>query len=101
MCEKSQEFLAKRKVDAAVVVDARKQKFGRADALRLARSARRVVASSRWGTQTFDMRRDAPGDRALLAALLGPTGNLRAPVVRVGDTLLVGFNEAAYAEALK
>jgi hypothetical protein len=29
-------------------------------------------------------------------AMLGPTGNLRAPTLRVGDTLLVGFNEEAY-----
>ncbi|HVS66894.1 MAG TPA: hypothetical protein VMT85_25685 [Thermoanaerobaculia bacterium] len=34
-------------------------------------------------------------------ALLGPTGNLRAPTVRVGDTLLVGFDEDQYREALR
>ena len=33
-----------------------------------------------------------------IGALLGTTGNLRAPTLRVGDTLLVGFNEAVYAE---
>ena len=32
-----------------------------------------------------------------VAAMLGPTGNLRAPTVRVGKTLLVGFNEEIYA----
>ena len=41
---------------------------------------------------------------ALLAiaayAMLGPTGNLRAPVVKVGKTLLVGFNEDQYREVL-
>ena len=31
-----------------------------------------------------------------MAALLGPTGNLRAPTLVVGDTVLVGFNEDAY-----
>ena len=35
---------------------------------------------------------------AAVDALLGATGNLRAPTLRVGDTLLVGFNEAVYAE---
>ena len=29
-------------------------------------------------------------------AMLGPTGNLRAPTARVGKTLVVGFNEEAY-----
>lgn len=29
-------------------------------------------------------------------AMLGPTGNLRAPTLVVGKTVLVGFNEEAY-----
>ena len=33
-------------------------------------------------------------------ALLGPTGNLRAPALRVGKTLLVGFSEEVYREQL-
>lgn len=31
-------------------------------------------------------------DKAKLADLKGPTGNYRAPMVRKGKTLLVGFN---------
>ncbi len=41
-----------------------------------------------------------PGGRAtkdVVAALLGPTGNLRAPTMVAGSTLLVGFNEDAFA----
>jgi hypothetical protein len=30
--------------------------------------------------------------------LLGPTGNLRAPTLKVGRTLVVGFGEAVYGE---
>ena len=33
-------------------------------------------------------------------ALLGPTGNLRAPTLRVGKTLLVGFDESSYVDVL-
>ena len=29
--------------------------------------------------------------------MLGPTGNLRAPTLRVGKTVIVGFNDEAYA----
>ena len=32
--------------------------------------------------------------------MLGPTGNLRAPTLRVGKTTLVGFNEEAYDSVL-
>ncbi len=33
-------------------------------------------------------------------AMLGPTGNLRAPTLRRGKTVIVGFNDEAYAKAL-
>ena len=49
---------------------------------------------------SFDMTKDAPDDETLAAYLLGPTGNLKAPTLRIGDTLLVGFSEAAYKQVL-
>jgi hypothetical protein len=49
---------------------------------------------------TFDMKKDPPDDETLAAHLLGPTGNLRAPTLRKGKTLLVGFNEEAYQREL-
>ena len=49
----------------------------------------------------FDLKKDTPDKATLLGALLGPTGNLRAPTLRRGRTLLVGFDEAAYAKVLK
>ena len=48
-----------------------------------------------------DLKASRPGKAELLAFLLGPTGGLRAPTLRVGRTLLVGFNEEAYAQILK
>lgn len=42
------------------------------------------------------MSKDKPSDDELLQHMLGPTGNLRAPTIRAGKTLLVGFNEDAY-----
>jgi arsenate reductase-like glutaredoxin family protein len=50
--------------------------------------------------QRFNLVKDKPERSTLLAALLGPSGNLRAPTVRKGKKLLVGFDEAAYAEVL-
>jgi hypothetical protein len=45
---------------------------------------------------TFDLKHHPPDEKTLLAHLLGPTGNLRAPTVRKGKTLLVGFSDGAY-----
>jgi hypothetical protein len=36
----------------------------------------------------------------LVGRLLGATGNLRAPTIKSGDRLLVGFNEQIYREVL-
>lgn len=46
------------------------------------------------------MKIDPPDDDTLAAHLLGPTGNLRAPTIRQGNTLLVGFSEEAYRDVL-
>lgn len=49
---------------------------------------------------TFDMKKQPPDDDTLAAHLLGPTGNLRAPTLQLGKTLLVGFSEEAYRQVL-
>jgi hypothetical protein len=82
------------------VVDAATDRRGREQALELARSAARVVVGRGKKVVTFDMKKDPPDDDTLAAHLLGPTGNLKAPTVRVRDTLLVGFSEAAYRQVL-
>lgn len=46
------------------------------------------------------MNKDAPDDATPVAHLLGPTGNLRAPAIVRGKTLLVGFNEGVYAQSM-
>jgi arsenate reductase-like glutaredoxin family protein len=47
-----------------------------------------------------DLARATPPRTELLGLLLGPTGNLRAPTLRKGRTLLVGFDEATYTRLL-
>jgi len=32
--------------------------------------------------------------------MLGPTGNLRAPTLRAGKTVLVGFSDDVYGDSL-
>lgn len=81
-------------------MDATKEKRGRDEAIELARSAKRVVAARGKKIVVFDMASDAPDDDTLAAHLLGPTGNLKAPTLRIGDTLVVGFSDAAYRQVL-
>lgn len=78
--------------------DAKKTKYSGSDALAVARQASKVIAAKGKKITEFkaDAIRDEPDD--LLAAITGPTGNLRAPAIRVGKTLLIGFNEEVYAD---
>ena len=48
----------------------------------------------------LDLKREKPPRAELLALLLGPTGNLRAPTLRKGRELIVGFDEATYKRLL-
>jgi hypothetical protein len=84
----------------AARADASKERKGRAEALALAKSADKIVVAKGKKVVTFDMKQAPPDDDTLAAHLLGPTGNLRAPTIRRGKTLLIGFNEAAYASHL-
>jgi hypothetical protein len=47
-----------------------------------------------------DLKKAKPPRAELLGLLLGPTGNLRAPSVRTGRTMIVGFDEATYKQLL-
>lgn len=81
-------------------VVANKVKLGASEALALAKKAKRVVAARGKQVQTLEVKKGGASDDELLAVLLGPTGNLRAPAAVVGDTLVVGFNPEAYREVL-
>lgn len=75
-------------------------KFDAARALALLDGMTRLIAAKGKQVVEFDLKKDRPDDATLLAHLLGPTGNLRAPAMRVGKTLVVGFNPDAYGRVL-
>ena len=48
----------------------------------------------------FDLEQARPSDAELLKLLLGRSGKLRAPAMRRGRRLIVGYNQALLAETL-
>ena len=82
-------------------VDAKKTTLKEKEALALAQEVDEIYASKGKQVVHLDLKTDKPDKAALLSVLLGPTGNLRAPTLRKGRTLLVGFDEAAYSKVLK
>jgi arsenate reductase-like glutaredoxin family protein len=99
-CKKAQGFLEQKGLTAADISDASKNRRGRDEALAVARAADKVVVGRGKKVFTFDMKKDPPDEATLLAHILGPSGNLRAPTIRKGKTLVVGFNPAAYEQVL-
>ena len=88
----------------AAEIDAVVRSSDRADAqangaLALAKQAAVVIVVKGKKVVRIDMQ-SPPSDDALADLLLGPSGNLRAPSLRRGKTLLVGFDPATYSEVL-
>ena len=76
-------------------------RYGKDDVLALLDGIEKLVWARGKKIEVFDLKKDRPADAVLIAHLLGPTGNLRAPTFRVGKTLVVGFNEDAYRKVLR
>ncbi len=73
------------------------RKLGRSDAAAMARTASRVIVAK--GKKVTEFEPAGKASKAVVDAMLGPTGNLRAPCLKIGKTVLVGFNPEAYAAA--
>ena len=90
-------FLDANGIEPKEVVPA-SRKLGRQDAAALVKAARRVVVAK--GKKLDEWKPAGQVPKAAVDSLLGPTGNLRAPTLRVGTTLIVGFNEEILASVL-
>ncbi len=84
------------KIEAETTVDAKKQTLGRNEALVLAKTVKEIYSLRGNKLIHINMWENAPGEKELLEAMLGPTGNLRAPSIKLDDTLIIGFNEEAF-----
>jgi len=78
--------------------DARKSPIVGRDALGVTAGVSRVVVAKGQRVTSFEMTKARPDDQTLLEHLLAPTGNLRAPAIRKGKTMVVGYHEAVFAE---
>jgi arsenate reductase-like glutaredoxin family protein len=100
-CRKTQGFLAKAGIDTAEQVDAKKVRMGPEQALALVKDVDQLYVAKGAKVVHLDLKREKPDRATLLGLLLGPSGNLRAPTLRKGRTLLVGFDEPTYKALLR
>jgi hypothetical protein len=99
-CERALDFIGEHEIAVSDQADARKERRDPKQALVLARQANKIVVMKGKKVVTFDMKKNPPDDATLLSHLIGPTGNLRAPTVLKGKTMLVGFDAETYKEGL-
>ncbi len=88
-------------METASQVDAKKTTLKEKEALALVREVDEIYASKGKQVIHLDLKKDKPDAATLKGLLLGPTGNLRAPTLRKGRTLIVGFDETTYAKLLR
>jgi hypothetical protein len=100
-CAKTQGFLAKAKIDTIEQVDAKKVRMGPERALALVKDVDELYVAKGAKVVHLNLTREKPDRATLLGLLLGPSGNLRAPTLRKGRTLLVGFDESTYKSVLR
>ncbi len=84
-------------IEAVKKVSASK-KLGRDDAETLLEGAKKLIVAKGKKVSRFEVGGALPD--GAVDAMLGPTGNLRAPSVKLGKTVIVGFNQEVYEEIL-
>ena len=82
-------------------VDARKSTLKEEEALALVHDIDEVYSMKGKSIIHIDLRKEKPDNTTLAGMLLGPTGNLRAPTLRKGRILLVGFDPQTYEKVLR
>jgi arsenate reductase-like glutaredoxin family protein len=87
-------------VSTEVLVDAKKTKIDRSEALKMAEKADEIYSLKGKKIIRLDLKKAKVDEDEIASLMIGPTGNLRAPTWRKGKTIVVGFNEDAYVELL-
>ena len=89
-------MLNRNSIACETVADARKASLAEEEAWQVLSAAREIIVAKGKKRLVFDPRRDSR--EAILKETLGRSGTLRAPTLRIGDRLLVGFNDELYAQ---
>lgn len=74
------------------------RKLGKSDAAAIAKAASLVIVAK--GKKVSEFKPAGKASAEIVEAMLGPTGNLRAPTIVKGKTVIVGFNEEVFEKRL-
>ena len=95
-CSRVSRFLDAHSIQIKETVPA-SRKLGKSDAARIVRDANEIfVAKGR----KLDRFEGGKATEEILSKMLGPTGNLRSPTIRVGKRVVVGFDQETLEKVL-
>ncbi|WP_157605878.1 ArsC family (seleno)protein [Schlesneria paludicola] len=97
-CSKATEFLTEHNVSVNTTVDARTVPLVESDAQALIDAANEIYVTRGTKVLHFDLKHERPAE--LLELIMGRSGKLRAPTLKVGKTLIVGFDQSTYERVL-
>ena len=97
-CIKAQEFLANANIQPKEVEKPSKPPYGKEKAQDLISESSKLLAIKGKKVLSKNLKNETVSDEEIARYMLGPTGNLRAPTMVVGKTLLVGFNQEVFEE---
>ena len=93
-CRKAQEFLDANNIQVDSRTDARKQKLNSTEVWERIKTAQSIHVAKGKKVDVFDPNADSQD--TILKAIMGRSGNLRAPTLQIGDRFFVGFNALLY-----
>ncbi len=99
-CARALEFFERSQLQATTMVDARKERFSEQQVLKLASKVDHIYATRGTKVVHLDLKGTQHEAAEITRLLIGPSGNLRAPTIKQGRKLIVGFHEETYKQLL-
>jgi len=100
-CRKAQTFLAGYDLAVRERVDARKTRIGPSALSDVVKGARTVLVSNGRSVARFELTTGKPDRAELYSRMVGPTGNLRAPTLKRGRLVVVGYHVDSMKELVR
>lgn len=85
-------------MSVAEIVDAKKVRFSGAEALNVVRQAEELWIAKGKNVRRVKLTKEPIEDDDLRKLILGPSGNLRAPAIRRGRRMFIGFEPTEFAK---
>lgn len=92
-CIRTQEVLGQDYSQAKEIVSANKTRLPLDKAMELLKGIEQIYSCKPNKVIHLDLKTQNPSKEEIAATILGPTGNLRAPAIKAGKKLIVGFNK--------